>query len=341
LSTAEALRPHASALLFLGSESGPERKLVEDAGLEFVGLPAAPLRRSLGGLLKAGGNAGAGVVRAVNVLRRFRPDVVAVTGGYAAFAAGLAAGVLRIPLVMEEPNAVPGRVTRLLAPMASLITTALPGPERRLPTGQCFQTGFPIRRATTEGSEMAAAERWNLDPDRPVVLVYGGSQGAFTLNQAALAALPQWTKAGIQVLHSAGKKLFDDVKAQAGGWEEHGYRPVPYIEGMADAYALADLVICRGGASSIAEVTACGLPAIIVPYPYHSDRHQYANAKVLEDAGAGVTVENRDAVATLPNLVQYLITDGERRRRMAESSRRLGRPDAADAVARRILDFGF
>lgn len=337
MSTAEALRPHASDLLFLGSESGPERKLVEDAGFEFVGLPAAPLRRSIGGILKAGGNAGAGVIRAANVVRRFKPNVVVATGGYAAFAAGLAAGLLRIPLVMEEPNAVPGRVTRLLAPMASLITTALPGPERRLPTGRCVQTGFPIRRETTQGSSEAAAERWNLDPNRPVILIYGGSQGAFTLNQATLAAIPQWTQAGIQVLHSAGRKLYDNVKEQAGSWESQGYRPVPYIEGMADAYAISDLVICRGGASSIAEVTACGLPAIIVPYPHHADRHQCENARVLEAAGAGFMVENREAVATLPNLAQSLITDGERRRRMAEASHCLGRPDAAEAVAKQVL----
>jgi UDP-N-acetylglucosamine--N-acetylmuramyl-(pentapeptide) pyrophosphoryl-undecaprenol N-acetylglucosamine transferase len=223
--------------------------------------------------------------------------------------------------------------------MASVITTALPGPERRLPVGRCVQTGFPIRQATTQGSSEAAAERWNLDPNRPVVLVYGGSQGALTLNQATLAALPQWTSAGIQILHSAGRKLYDRVKEQSGNGEERGYRVVPYIEGMTDAYAIADLVICRGGASSIAEVTACGLPAIIVPYPHHADRHQYENGKVLETAGAGFMVENREAVATLPNLAQSLITDGERRRRMADASRRLGRPDAAEAVAKQVLRF--
>jgi UDP-N-acetylglucosamine--N-acetylmuramyl-(pentapeptide) pyrophosphoryl-undecaprenol N-acetylglucosamine transferase len=112
---------------------------------------------------------------------------------------------------------------------------------------------------------------------------------------------------------------------------------VPYLDGMADAYAAADLVVCRGGASSLAEVTACGIPAIVVPYPHHADRHQYANARVLEAAGAGIMVENRDAVAVLPSLAHNIMEDADRRRAMAAASRTLGRPDAAKAVASEIL----
>ena len=330
--------------MFIGSETGPEGKIVEAAGWEFEGLPAAPLRRSLPGMAKAVGSAGAGVARAMSILRRFQPDVVIGTGGYASFAAGLAAGILRIPLVLEAPDAVPGKATRLLAPLASRICTAIPGAERRLPGGKIVHTGFPIRKEIMQGSEVAARRRWDLDPDRPVMLVYGGSQGAHTLNQATLAGLPNWTTAGIQVLHSAGRKLYDGVAAEGEAWRERGYRLVPYIDGMADAYAAADLVVCRGGASSIAEVTACGKPGIYVPYPHHADRHQEVNALAVEAAGAGLMVLNGDAVAALPGLVVSLMGDAERCRRTAAASRAFGKPDAAEAIAKvtlSILDFGF
>jgi UDP-N-acetylglucosamine--N-acetylmuramyl-(pentapeptide) pyrophosphoryl-undecaprenol N-acetylglucosamine transferase len=167
--------------------------------------------------------------------------------------------------------------------------------------------------------------------------VYGGSQGARTINQATLAALPIWLKSGIQVLHSAGRKLYDGIKEEGADWQAFGYHPVPYIEGMADAYAAADLIVCRGGASSIAEATACGLPAIIVPYPHHADRHQILNALALEAAGGGIMMENREAVAALPGRALSLITDKERLAKMAQASRRMGRPDAARSVAETIF----
>jgi UDP-N-acetylglucosamine--N-acetylmuramyl-(pentapeptide) pyrophosphoryl-undecaprenol N-acetylglucosamine transferase len=337
LSTAEFLRPHADRLLFIGGETGPERRMAEKAGLEFIGLPAAPLRRSPTGILKAASSAAGGWLVALGVMRRFQPDLVLATGGYAAVAAGLAASALRIPLVLEEPNAVPGKVTRLLAPAAALIATGLPGAESRLPFGKTIRTGYPIRQGIAAGSKAAALRRWNLDAERPVAFVYGGSQGAYTLNETTLAALPKWTAAGIQVLHSAGRKLYEDIKSRGETWEGEGYRPVPYVESMEDAYAAADLIVCRGGASSLSELAACGKPAVIVPYPHHADRHQIVNARVMQEAGAAIMVENRDAAAVLPGLVMKLMADSDRRRRMAEASRIMGRPHASEAVASEIL----
>lgn len=323
--------------MFIGSETGLEKEIVLKAGYEYAGIPAAPLKRSPAALLKAVASVGLGVFQAVQALRRFRPDVVVVTGGYAGIAAGLAAGVLRIPLVLEEANAVPGRATKLLMPYARLIATGIEPEEGAFPAGKTVCTGFPVRPEITQGSKAAALERWNLRPDRPLVMVYGGSQGARTLNRATLAALPVWMEAGIQVLHSAGRKLYDETVPGTEPWRAQGYRPVPYLEGMADAYAAADLVVCRGGASSISEVTACGLPTIIVPYPHHADRHQYKNAEAVERAGAGLMLEDAEAVDRLGGMVHSLIEDNERRCRMAEASRNLGKPDAARRVAEEIL----
>jgi UDP-N-acetylglucosamine--N-acetylmuramyl-(pentapeptide) pyrophosphoryl-undecaprenol N-acetylglucosamine transferase len=259
--------------------------------------------------------------------------VVVVTGGYAGLAAGVAAGLLRVPLVLEEPNAVPGRATKLLMPFAKVVATALVAPESRFPERKIVDTGYPIRPEITQGSAEAARERWGLEPGCPVLMVYGGSQGARSINEAVRAALPGWLDAGIQVLHSAGRKLYDEAVQGTEEWQARGYRPVPYIEGMGDAYAVADLVVCRGGATSIVEAAACGKPMLIVPYPHHTDRHQYLNAEVAESAGAGIMVENAEAVTRLPGLVPSLMADGERRARMAEASRQLGKPDAAQALA--------
>jgi UDP-N-acetylglucosamine--N-acetylmuramyl-(pentapeptide) pyrophosphoryl-undecaprenol N-acetylglucosamine transferase len=263
--------------------------------------------------------------------------VVVVTGGYAGLAAGVAAGLLRVPLVLEEPNAVPGRATKLLMPFARFVATALVAPESRIPKRKIVDNGYPIRPEITQGSAEAARERWNLKPGRPVLMVYGGSQGARSINQAVRAALPKWLDAGIQVLHSAGLKLYDEAVQGTEEWQDRGYRPVPYIEGMGDAYAVADLVVCRGGATSIVEAAACGKPMLIVPYPHHTDRHQYLNAGVAESAGAGIMVENSVATTRLPDLVLSLMADEDRRARMAEASRGLGRPDAARVLAEEIL----
>jgi UDP-N-acetylglucosamine--N-acetylmuramyl-(pentapeptide) pyrophosphoryl-undecaprenol N-acetylglucosamine transferase len=336
LSVADALRPHAERLMFLGGESGPERQIVADAGYEFFGLPAAPLRKSPSGAMKAAVSAGGGMVKAIGALRRFKPDLVLATGGYAAIAAGLAAAVSRVPLILVEPNAVPGRVTRALAPAATLIATAIPGTETRLPLGKTVRTGYPIRKEIANGSKETARERWGLTANRPVILVTGGSQGAFTLNQATLEAAPLWIGAGYQLLHSAGRKLYDAIRDRADARADQGYRLVPYIEGMADAFAVADLVVCRGGASTLAELTACGKPGIIVPYPHHADRHQIINAMMLQEAGAAVMIENKEAVSALPSMALRLMSDAGRRSRMSEASLKLGRPGAAEAIAGEI-----
>jgi len=275
-----------------------------------------------------------GVARAVGLLRAWRPDVVLGTGGYASAGVMFAAALLRIPSVVHEANVVPGRVNRLLAALCTRIAVTYEPSLKHFPAGKAVVTGLPVRPELQEADPAWAIREYGLDPKVPTLVVSGGSGGARTLNEAVVAALPEFSKRRLQIVHQTGKtqieKVLEAAGSQAAGW----YRPVPYVDEMPSLLAAASLILCRGGSSTLAEVTALGLPAIVVPYPHAVADHQTSNAKALEQAGAGILV--CDAELDGPRLVAEvaaLLDDTGRLNRMREASRALGRPDAAQRVA--------
>ena len=332
------LRPEAD-LLFVGSRHGPEAGLAEEHNLPFVGIPSRPLtlRPSLG-TLRALGLLALGVFRAKRVLDDFAPDVVIGTGGYTSAAVVLAQGLLRRgPAVIQEQNLLPGRTNLFVSRFASAVCVAFEESAGHFESGKLRVevTGVPIRKGILERPPREDARRsLGLAPDVFTVLATGGSQGARRLNKIVLESLPLLAKPGLQIVHLVGRKDYDAFVAQAGRTPDW-YRPVAYSSDMATPYAAADLAISRSGASTLAELAACGLPAILVPYPFAYADHQRLNAESVARRGAALVVEQKDlAGAVLAGMVLDLQADAERLAAMSKASLALGKPDAADRVAR-------
>lgn len=341
LAIAEALAASATPVdvLFVGSD-GPERQIIPRAGWAFRRVAARQWpRRLTWTLLQSGWLTALGTMQALRLLMQWRPKVVVSTGGYAAAPVGAAAALLGVAIVVQEQNLTVGVANRVLARWARMISVSHERLARSLGP-RAVVTGVPVRRGAVGGDRARGRRAFGLQ-DRPLtILVLGGSQGARSLNTAVVdmaRALP--SGAEVQILHQTGQDHEAWVRSRiaARSGPVH-YIVVPYIEAMADAYACADLVICRAGAATLAEVTANGLPVIVVPYPFAADGHQDLNAQVLETAGAAVVIRDHDlSAARLAGAVAAVRADPSHRRAMAEASRKLGRPQAAEQVAEMIL----
>ncbi|HEY3282736.1 MAG TPA: undecaprenyldiphospho-muramoylpentapeptide beta-N-acetylglucosaminyltransferase [Armatimonadota bacterium] len=340
LSIAEALRRRGAEVLFVGSEGGMEREIVPRAGWAFRGVSAAPLTGRLPlSYLVAGRNLLRGAREASALISDFRADAVVGTGGYAAASTVTAALMRRMPVVIHEQNAVPGRTNRCLGRIASRVAVTFPGTERYFPKGRTVLTGLPIRPDMTTADDGEGRRLFGLRPDSRVLLVHGGSQGAVALNRAVLGAVADLLKSGLEVVHLTGHRGYEEVLQTSGELVHQGYHPMPYTEDIRYAYACADLVLGRAGASTLAETTAWGLPMILVPYPWACSDHQTANAVAMADAGAAEWVRDRDLTpAEVVERVTRLMADDETRSRMAAASERVGRTSADERVADLVCD---
>ena len=330
LAVAEELRGRrpGAGLLFVGSQYGPEGRLCARAGVPFVGLP---VRGFLGRGVRAIGAAarmGVAVGRALALVRDFRPDAVAGFGGYAAFAPMLAGRLLGVPCVLHEQNAVAGTSNRLLARLARKVCVSLPD-TRGFPPEKCVLTGNPVRAAIAGVGQLRESGRGTRR-----LLVLGGSQGAHSLNLLLPGLLERLKADGVEIRHQCGERDLDATRA---AYAEHGYAPgcvSAFIDDMAEAYAWADLALCRAGASTVAELCAAGLPSVLVPFPAAIHDHQTRNAAVLARAGAARLVPERDfGNADMASLLGGLLRDAARRDDMGRAALALACPDAAAAVA--------
>lgn len=332
LAVAEELRrrdPRAQ-LLFAGSEYGPEGRLCARAGIDFAGLP---VRGFLGRGFRAVGAAarmGVAVGKALALVRSFRPDAVAGFGGYAAFAPMLAARLCGVPALLHEQNAVAGTSNRVLSRLARKVCISLPGTQG-FPAEKCVLTGNPVRAAI---AHVAKLREGAADRGTKRLLVLGGSQGAHSLNALMPGLLGQLRAEGVEIRHQCGEK---DLAATRAAYAEAGYAPAcvsAFIDDMAEAYAWADLALCRAGASTVAELCAAGLPSVLVPFPAAIHDHQTRNAEVVARAGAARLVQERDFDHTdMGALLTGLLRDADGLAGMGRAARSLARPDAAAAVA--------
>jgi undecaprenyldiphospho-muramoylpentapeptide beta-N-acetylglucosaminyltransferase len=278
----------------------------------------------------------AAVARARARLSDLGASAVVGLGGYASVPAAIAGRSLGLPLYLMECNAVAGRATRLLARLAAGVGLGSERARDGLPPRVASRvTGTPLR-----GELHARSERpdFGLAPDLPTLLVLGGSQGALSLNTRVLEALPACAGLPFQVLHCAGAA---DAARVAAAYEGVGVRGqvVAYLPEIGRAYAVADLVLARAGASTVAECVAVGRPAVFVPYPLHRDRQQAWNALDAVRAGAARLVEETDLTPeAFRALVESILLDAQERARMAEAARRVARPDAARAMAAHVLE---
>jgi UDP-N-acetylglucosamine--N-acetylmuramyl-(pentapeptide) pyrophosphoryl-undecaprenol N-acetylglucosamine transferase len=327
LAVADALRAEGARVVFVGGERA-ERTLVPRAGFELRAIAVEGLSRT--NPLRAARAAlrGAAAVPAARaILRDVRPDAVLGAGGYVAGPVGLAAVARRIPLVLAEADSRLGLANRMLAPWARRVCLAFPIDGR---TGDRYLvTGRPVPPPATDRA--AARRQFGLDEGETCVLVFGGSLGARTINEAALAAFgdDEW-----RILHACGARDYASLRARVPGpW----YDLRAYIEPFGPALLASDLCVARAG-GSIFEVAAHGRPAILVPYPHATGDHQSVNARWMAQGGAAVVVPDAQLTpARLRDEVAALLADPERLRAMGAASAALARPDAAARIAAEVL----
>ena len=317
---------YRAELLFIGTPRGIESKLVPAAGFELrlinVGqlknVSAATRARTLFDLPRCVWKAGA-------MLREFKPDIVIGVGGYASGPAMLAAVVKHIPTLAFEPNVVPGFANRMVARFVS--AAAVHFEETAKYFRHADVTGVPVRQAFFE----IAPKRGGT----PTVLVFGGSQGAHAINEAMIRCLPVLLREapGIRIIHQTGERDYNDALAAYQSLSESA-EVSRFIEDMPSAFARADLVVCRSGASTVAEIAAAGKPAVFVPFPRAADDHQRINAEALARHGAAVVVEESKLEGVwLAETIAALLQDSQRLRQMSQAARELAHPNAAGDIA--------
>ena len=324
---AELRDRYAAEVIFLGTSRGIENRLVPAAGYRLHLIEVGALKQvSLATRMKTVWALPRAIVAAHQLLREFGPDVVIGVGGYASGPGMLAAVLSGIPTVAFEPNLVPGFANRAVAMMVS--ASAVQFEETCRHFSRCTVTGVPVRRAFFEVPQRAA--------DRPTLLLFGGSQGAHALNQALIQALPMLETAlpQLHIIHQTGERDYND--AQGAYLQAHiAAEVMPFIENMPEAFARADLLICRSGASTVAEVAAAGKPAIFVPFPRAADDHQRRNAEALATAGAALLLPEAELnPERLAQTVIELFAHRERLAGMGDAARELAHPLAAQEIAR-------
>ncbi len=333
LAVADALRAEGAAVTFVGRErtreggDPAERALIVEAGYELrtVSVQSLPRGRPVQAAHAAMTDAAA-VLEARRLLGELRADAVLGAGGYVAGPVGLAAVARRVPLVLIEADSHLGLTNRLLAPFARRVCLAFPLPGRDGPRYRF--TGRPVPAPASD--RIVARERFGLAPGDTCVLVFGGSQGARSINQAAVEA---FAGATFHVLHAAGDRDLSDLQAPGPHYDLRGY-----ISDFGQALLASDLVVARAG-GSIFEIAAHGRPAVLIPYPYATADHQAVNAAFMERAGAAVVIPDGELTgARLAQEVGGLLADHSRLNAMANASAELARPQAAREVAGELLD---
>jgi UDP-N-acetylglucosamine--N-acetylmuramyl-(pentapeptide) pyrophosphoryl-undecaprenol N-acetylglucosamine transferase len=334
LAMGEALSARGHTLLYFGDADRLEGRVAPQRGVPFTAIPALQFPRA--GLLSKVRFA-LGLLRTVLYSRRqlkaSGATLVLGVGGYIAAPPILAAWTLGIPRVIHESNVTPGMANRLCARVADLVMVTYAQTGAKLPgTAPREVVGCPVNPRVLQGDRAAAAARYGVDPDKRTLLVVGGSLGAATINRIAAAAAHHRDR-DWQILWITGPRYLDEIKAELGETPP-GVVLVGYEDRMGDAYAVADLVLCRAGSSTLAELTVLGRPSLLVPSPNVTDNHQEANARGLESAGAAVVVVERDLdVPSTLIEIDALLTDTDRLAAMSDAARSLGQPDTASMVA--------
>lgn len=346
ISIANALREldPTSEILFVGALGRMEMERVPQAGYKIVGLPVRGFDRKhiwrnvrvLADLIRS-------MLQARKIVRTFRPDVGVGVGGYASGAAMKVAARMGVPILLQEQNGFAGVTNKLLRNDARKICVAYEGMERFFPKDKIILTGNPVRQDLTTGTREAAVGYFSdefgvrLDPHKKTLLIIGGSLGAKTINEAITVGLPTLVAADIQVIWQTGKVYYDSVCKAVGTLPEEGVVITPFLGKMALAYAMADLVISRAGASSISELCLLGKPSILVPSPNVAEDHQTHNAMALVQRQAAVLVRDAEAREALVSTALDLIRDEAHLKALHTNILRLALPYSAHRIAEEVI----
>lgn len=318
-------------VLYIGTETGLESDLVPRAGIPFKSIRIAGLKRSLS---LENVKTGYWFLKSVRQLRKemkaFRPDVVIGTGGFVSGPVVFTAQQLGIPTILHEQNSIPGLTNKFLSKKADRVALSFAGSESQFPGANVRVIGNPrgseVLQTVADPTQIRAT--YGID-ERPIIVIYGGSRGAEAINRAVLEAIPELSQQPVNVLYVTGNVHYEAVVAEAKPAEN--VHILPYVYDMPALLACATLVVSRAGASTISELTALGLPSILIPSPYVTADHQTKNASALVESGAAVLIREADLTGkTLVEKIQHVL---ENEQQMAEASKRLGFPQAAESLA--------
>ena len=337
----QRLRPEIE-ILFVGAEGGMEMTVVPKYGFEIKGVTISGIMRRITlknilknlqfpfKLLKS-------LRQARTILQSFQPQAVIGVGGYASGPVGRAAAKLGIPLIVTEQNALPGKTNKWLAPHAEIILCGLEealkhfGPHQQ----KARVTGNPVRESLLQGEKQKGIDHYGLNPDQPIVLSLGGSLGARALNDAWEAKVENLLQAGIQIVWQCGKRYHETLAPRI---QEHpGLRLVPFIEDMGSAYAMADLVVSRAGASTLSELILLNKVSILLPSPNVAEDHQTKNALALADKNASLMVRDVEATENLVPTVIDLLTNQEKFQTLQAGIQAIPKQESAREIAQEVL----
>lgn len=323
-------------ILFVGAENRMEMELVPAEGFAIEGLPVAGFSRSnplknfkvLAKLYKS-------LRKARKIIADFKPDIAVGVGGYASGPILKAAQKKGIPTLIQEQNSYAGVTNKLLAKKAGAICVAYDEMEKFFPADKIIKTGNPLRPEIRKASDIdskKAKEALGFDPEKPLVVALGGSLGARSVNEAMKASLDGILSKGAQVLWQTGKRFFEEYKFLNSD-ENKAVKIVPFVKGMDNLYAAADILVSRAGASTISEIQYLGVPAILIPSPNVAEDHQRKNAEALSNVGAAVTILDVEAVEKLPSAINNLLEDREKLNEIARKVKEMGIATADRQIA--------
>ncbi|GAQ25499.1 undecaprenyldiphospho-muramoylpentapeptide beta-N-acetylglucosaminyltransferase [Tepidanaerobacter syntrophicus] len=333
-----------SDILFIGTGKQLEKDIVEEAGFPLKIIHAKGFERKLSiDTLRSLHQLILGAADSIKILKEEKPDLVIGTGGYTAGPVVFFASLMGIPCAIHEQNVIPGVTNKILSQFAKKIFISFPESANYFPKNKVILAGNPVRPEITKGTRREALEKFGLSPNMPTVLSFGGSQGAMSLNNAIYYVIKTLIKSKeFQLIHVTGKNNYSkimqslmDDKIDLGSASHIVIKP--YINDMENAYAAADLIISRAGALTIAELSACGKPAILIPLPSAANRHQDFNAALMEKNGAAIVIYEKDLTGEkLYKSICNIIFDKECLLKMSASSKKLARNNALDTILQEI-----
>ncbi len=341
LSTAEEIRSrfHEAEIVFFGTDKRFEKRCVEQKGFQYRQVRAKKWGRSCKDIFTFVSTQFVSIVESLFAMRKFNPDIVVGLGGYASVAPIIVAKLLGIPSVLLEQNVIPGKANRFLAAWVDEVYCHWRGPLKWFDKAKVVRvTGTPIRKDILSSRKWRAAEKFGLSPSKKTILITGGSQGAQAVNETIVRCLPRFEMLSndLQIIHCTGEYGYEAAKAAYGKAKIDAF-VCSFLDDMGAAFSMADIIICRAGATTIAEITAIGIPTILIPYPHAADNHQYWNAMELVSNGGGYLLQQLDLT---PEKVMELITDllynKEKYDRMKMFNKGMGIPNASVNVVDNI-----
>lgn len=347
LSVGLDLKKQGWKILYIGSKNSWEKKLIVDKGLRFKAINVAPLPRKLTlkliiSILKSL----QGFFQARHIIKKFQPDVIFGTGGFVAGPVVEAGSLSGYPTIIHEQNVYPGITNRLLSYTVDKVALNFKEAIDYFPgkvAEKSVVTGNPVRKSILETSREQGLANLGLDNSRKTLLVFGGSQGARTINQAMFKVCEYFQqKSWLQIIYITGKDKYDKIieefkKRDLKLDKINNIKIMPYLHNMEWAYAIANLIVYRAGATGLAEITARGIPAILVPYPYATGNHQEYNAQILEKHGAAIVVSDTELTGDLLiDKIKELIVNEKLLVKMKKNSKKMGQPKAVDNLVSEI-----